>query len=55
MEGIWLSQGNFKIHDPIGLVKKHYSIVKNVKSYNHENDTFDIIFQRDVNYQEVAL
>jgi hypothetical protein len=54
MEGIWLAQGNFKRHDPIGLVKKHCNMVKNVKAYNHEDDPFDIIFQRALNYQEVA-
>jgi hypothetical protein len=54
MEGIWLAQGNFKKHDPMGLVKKHCNMVKNVKAYNHEDDPFDIIFQRDLNYQEVA-
>jgi hypothetical protein len=37
-----------------GIVKKHCSMVKNVKAYNHEDDPFDIIFQRAVNYQEVA-
>jgi hypothetical protein len=29
-------------------------MVKNVKVYNHEDDPFDIIFQRAHNYQEVA-
>jgi hypothetical protein len=32
-----MAWGNFKRHNPIGLVKKHYNIVKNVKSYNHED------------------
>jgi hypothetical protein len=46
MEGIWLAWGNFKRHNPMGLVEKHYNMVKNVKDYNHEDDPFDIIFQR---------
>jgi hypothetical protein len=54
MEGIWLAQENFKRHDPIGLVKKHCIIVKNFKAYNHEDDPFDIIFQRSRDYQEVS-
>jgi len=44
MEGIWSAQGNFKIHDPIGLVKKYCRMVKNFEAYNHEDDPFNIIF-----------
>jgi hypothetical protein len=44
IEGIWLAQGNFKRHDPIGFFKKHCSMVKNVNAYNHEDDPFDTIF-----------
>jgi hypothetical protein len=51
MEGIWLAHGNFTRHDPIGLVKKQFSMVKNFKAYNHEDDPFEIIFQREFNYQ----
>jgi hypothetical protein len=54
MEGIWLTQSEFKRHDPMGLVKKQCSMVKNFKAYNHEDDPFDIIFQRALNYQEIA-
>jgi hypothetical protein len=29
-------------------------MVKNVKAYNHEDDPFDIVFQRAQDYQEVS-
>jgi len=46
MEGIWLAWGNFKGHDLMELVEKQYNMVNNFKSYNHEDEPFDIIFQR---------
>jgi hypothetical protein len=44
IKNIWLTQGNFKEHDPTKIVKKHCSMVNNVKSYTHEDDPFDIVF-----------
>jgi hypothetical protein len=29
-------------------------MVKNVKAYNHEDDPFDIVFQRDTSFQEMS-
>jgi hypothetical protein len=53
LEGIWLAQGNFKKHDPTEIVKKHCAMVKS-KAYIHEDDPFDIVFQRATSFHEVS-
>jgi hypothetical protein len=45
LEGIWLAQGYFKKHDPTEVVKNHCVVVKR-KAYIHEDNPFDLIFQR---------
>jgi hypothetical protein len=48
MESGW--PNNFKKHDPEEVVKKHCVMVK-IKAYIHEDNPFDIIFQRDASSQ----
>jgi hypothetical protein len=53
LDGIWLAQGDFKRHDPTEVVKKHCATVKR-KTYIHEDNPFDLVFQRAMNFHEVS-
>jgi hypothetical protein len=53
LDGIWLAQGDFKKHDPTKVVKKHCVMVKR-KAYIHEDNPFDIIFQRATSFHEIS-
>jgi hypothetical protein len=44
---IWLAYGTFRMHDPIGLVKKHCNMVRNVKAYVHEDSPL-MLFSKEL-------
>jgi hypothetical protein len=52
LDRIWLAHGDFKRHDPIEVVIKHYAMVKR-KTYIHEHNPFDIVFQGVMHFHEV--
>jgi hypothetical protein len=53
LDGIWLAQGYFKRHDPIEVVKRHCVVVKR-KTYIHEDNYFDLVFDRATSFHELS-
>jgi hypothetical protein len=53
LDGIWLAQGYFKRHDPIEVVKRHCVVVKR-KTYIHEDNYFNLVFDRATSFHELS-
>lgn len=53
LEDVWLYTENLRNHDPLGIIQKHCQSIRNFIEYVHEESSFDVVFQRASDYEQV--